>query len=425
MRRALVIGGSTAALLLALGASACGSSPLSVHSAARHGGASVPGTTTAAVATSPSSPGAQAGTSGSASTTLTWLAMNSRRHGYGMFERVAGDRCEAESGVTTDAGARFREAAAITHWNCNGNPPVTKIATDTAGDAFAYGPKLFIKPSGSRRWLASPQQGVVLAVSAQSNWIWLLLARCHGASTTPDGCTLHLIESTNGGRHWRATPTEPSAVTRGSSAGPAAGAGQTWLLHFGVYTGYVLASPAVNDSGKADSASLWYTGNGGRHWEKRTLPCGMDALSDAVTKAGTTLAAVCAEEPTAGFQAKTTATSADGGATWNLHVGCLMRPGCSNPLYAGYLGGLAAVSQYRFYLVGDRSSLLVTTDSGVRWHPVRPAIGDTSAGSGQVIFFGRAHGLVTGQGAATDESIDIFRTSNGGKTWTKVVPRLS
>jgi hypothetical protein len=417
-------GGGTAALLLALGASACGSHPASAHPAARPGSDAAARPTTGAVATSVSSPAAQAGTSGSASTTLSWLAMSNSTHGYGMFERAAGRRCEAESGVTADGGARFRHAAPITSWNCNDNPPVTKIAADAAGDAFAYGPKLFIAPSGSGRWRASPERGTVLAVSASGNLVWLLLARCHGAKITPDGCALHLVESANGGRHWRPMPTQPPAVTQGSSAGPAAAGGQTWLLHLGVYNGFVLASPVVNNTGNADSAALWYTGNGGLHWEKEVLPCGIDALSDAVSKVGTELAAVCAAEPTAGSQIKTTATSGDGGHSWTLHIGCLARPGCNDPLYHGYLGEIAAVSQYRIYLVGDRSSLLVTVDGGVRWHPVS-LIGDTSGGTIQVMFFGRAHGLATGQGGATAEKVDIFRTSDGARSWSRFVPRLS
>jgi hypothetical protein len=421
MRRFLLLGSTAAAVLLALGAAACSSQAAPTGSAASHRPAASARRTTALTATVPSA--SRADGSAAASTTLASLAMSSLKHGYGMFVRMAGNRCEAESGVTTDGGARFRDAAAITTWNCADNPTVTKIAADRAGAAFAYGPKLFISPGPGQPWRASPQRGTVLAVSAAGNWVWMLLARCHGAKTTPDGCALHLVESTNSGRTWRATPTEPPAATRGSKYGLVSGGGQTWLLHLGTYTGYVLASPESNNRGKADSASLWYTGNGGRHWEKRSLPCGIDALSDAVSKVGTTLAAVCADEPSAGFQAKTTAISPDGGATWTRHIGCLFRPGCKNPLYDGYLGGIDAVSQDRIYLVGDRSPLLVTTDSGVRWH-AEPLIGDTSGGTGNVVFFGRDHGLLTGQGGATDEQVDIFQTSNGGKTWTKIVPHL-
>jgi len=429
MRRLLFVSSTAAAVLLALGAAACSSQAAPVGATTSHGSAAhAPGSaarrTTALTAAPPSAPQADS----SAFTSLSALAMSSSKRGYGMFVRTAGSRCAAESGMTTDGGARFRDAAVITTWNCNNNPPVTKIATDRAGAGFAYGPKLFISPGRGQPWRASPQQGTVLAVSAASNWVWLLLARCHGAQSTPDGCALRLEESTNGGLSWRATPGQPPAVTRGSSAGPAlpgATAGQTWLLHLGTQTGYVLTSPAVNSSGKADTAALWYTGNGGRHWSKRTLSCGIDALSDAVAKAGTSLAAVCADEPSAGMQIKTTAVSADGGRHWTLHVGCLFSPGCRNALYGGYLGEIAAVSATRIYLVGDRSSLLITTDGGVRWHAVQPIIGDTSGGTGNVIFFGRANGLLTGQGGATGEAIDIFRTSDAGKTWTKIVPRLT
>jgi hypothetical protein len=350
--------------------------------------------------------------------------MSSREHGYGMFVRTAGNQCEAESGATADGGASFRHAAVITSWNCNNNAPVTQIATDSTGAAFAYGPKLFISPGPAGPWRTSPQQGTVLAVSAVRSSVWLLLARCHGTQTTLDGCALHLEESSDGGRSWRAPPTEPPAVTRGSKYGLVATGGQTWLLHLGIYTGYVLASPASNNRGTADTAALWYTGNGGRSWEKRTLRCGIDALSDAVSKVGTTLAAVCADEPSAGMQVKTAAVSADGGVHWTRHLGCLFSPGCRNPLYDGYLGQIAAVSATKIYLVGARSSLLITKDGGLRWHAV-PLVGDTSGGTGQVIFFGRAHGLVTGQGAATAGGLAIFQTSNGGRTWTKIVPHLT
>jgi hypothetical protein len=422
MRRALLLGGSSVALLLTLSAAACSSQAAPTGSTTPHRPAASARRTTALTATAPHSASQSAG---SASTTLAALAMSSLKHGYGMFVRTVGNRCEAESGVTADGGARFRHAAVITSWNCNNNAPVTQITTDSTGAAFAYGPKLFVSPGPAGPWRASPQQGTVLAVSAVRSSVWLLLARCHGTQTTLDGCALRLEESGDGGRSWRAPPTEPPAVTRGSEYGLVAASGQTWLLHLGIYTGYVLASPASNNRGTNDSASLWYTGNGGRSWEKRTLRCGIDALSDAVSKVGTTLAAVCADEPTAGLQVKTAAVSADGGVHWTRHVGCLFSPGCRDPLYDGYLGQIAAVSATKIYLVGDRSSLLITTDGGLRWHPVQPLIGDTSGGTGQVIFFGRAHGLVTGQSGATDEGIDIFSISNGGRTWTKIVPRLT
>lgn len=346
-----------------------------------------------------------------------------------MFVRQAGTHCQALSGVTADGGIRFRSASLITSWNCiNSLPPVGSIVTDGAGDAFAYGPELFVQRSPAGMWRRSSQPGPVLAVSAVGRSVWMLLARCRGGSITPAGCRLRLLESVNGGRSWHAPPSRPPGfVTTGSRAGPTTepAAGQTWLLRDGPSAGYVLASP-VNQRGKPDSAAIWYTGDSGVTWSQRRLPCGIDAISDSVAQAPDgALVAVCAGQPGAGSQLKTTAISVNGGVSWTMHVGCLVRPGCQNPLYNGYLAQIAATSARTAYLVGGRSSLLVTTDGGRRWRAVAPAVGDGSAGSYQVIFFGRRAGVVVAAGASTGENQGLFRTTDGGRTWSEVIPELS
>lgn len=96
---------------------------------------------------------------------------------------------------------------------------------------------------------------------------------------------------------------------------------------------------------------------------------------------GGVLAVVCASQPGTGDQLKSSAVSTNGGLTWVVHTGCLLRAGCQDQLYAGYLGQIAAVSARTLYLAGDRTSLLATTDGGERWRSVQPLIGDGSAGS--------------------------------------------
>jgi hypothetical protein len=360
---------------------------------------------------------------------LTSLALASPQHGDGLFVSQRGTDCAALSGVTTDGGARFRSAAVITRWNCNDSAPVAWIAADSGGDAFAYGPSLLIASSAAGPWHKSPQAGTVLSVSAVGRSVWMLLARCRGAASTPDGCVLHLVESGNGGRTWQPVKSQPpGAVTRGSESGPSyePAAGQTWLLRAGRSVAYVLASPAVSDRGKSDAATLWYTANGGASWSRRRLGCGIDALSVSLARAPAgALVGVCADEPSTGSQVKTTLTSSNNGRTWTLHAGCGFSPGCRDRLYSGYLGQVAAVSARTAFLVGDRSSLLVTTDGGRHWHAVRPVVGDTSGGTFQVTFLGRSSGVVLGQGGATNEKVDVFRTSDGGRIWSRVIPRLS
>jgi len=428
-----MIGGPLAALLLAFGTAACAVQPALLTSAVSATTSAVsPSTSAVSSSTASASRSASSPAPTSAAlrgARLTSVALASSRRGEGLFVTQVGARCEALSGVTADGGARFRSASVITSWNCNGSAPVSWIAADGAGHAFAYGPSLFIASSATGPWRKSPQDGTVLSVSAVGRSVWMLLARCRGAAMTPRGCVLHLVESVNGGRSWRAVQSEPpGAATPGSASGPAyePAAGQTWLLRVGASAAYVLASPAVNNRGKPDSASLWYTANAGASWSKRRVSCGIDALSVSLASSpGGELIGVCAFQPTAGYQPKTTVISSNGGRTWTLHKGCLLSSGCRDPLYDGYLGQVAAVSNRTAFLVGDRSSLLVTTDGGRRWHAVQPLVGDTSGGTYQVTFVSPSVGLVLGQGGATSENVDLFRTSNGGQTWSKIVPRLS
>lgn len=349
----------------------------------------------------------------------------SPQRGYGLFDLQAGTRCEALAARTTDGGARFGPARAITSWNCNNAvPTVTSIAADSAGDVFAFGPKLFIYRNATGKFVSAPQSGTVLAVSAVGRSVWMLLARCHGSAR--DSCSLHLVESADGGRTWHAARTQPLGSAGGGAVTESA-VDQTWLLRTGAASGYVLASPGENSSGKPDSAALAYTRNGGRTWSRMRIPCGQDALSVVLARApGGGLAAVCASEPTAGSQGKTTTLSANGGRSWTKPVGCVFGKPCHDTvLYGGYVSAIAAVSAKTVYLIGSRGPLLVTSDGGVRWRRVSPSIGAVNGGVAQVVFFGKSDGLVFGDNPAT-AATEVWHTSDGGARWSKpVVPRLS
>lgn len=359
---------------------------------------------------------------------LTSVAMISPRRGYGLFEVAAGSRCQALSGQTSDGGAQFESASPITSWNCSGYAAVGSVATDDQGAVFAYGPQLFISWDGGSSWRREPQPGTVLAVSPVGRSVWLLLATCPQPGTANPSCRLRLLMSGNAGRSWHPSPVEPARATSGLfGIGLGATAGQTWLLRTGQSAGYVFSFPVGNPAGKPDKAPLWYTANGGHSWSPHLVPCGFDALADAVAVApGHVLAAVCAGQPGAGNQGKSVAISTDGGRSWHLTVVCsFLRPCHAGALTGGYLGQIAALSARKLFLAGDRSSLAVTTDGGRYWQNVLPLIGDGSAGTYEIVFFGPAAGLVVGAGGNTNGYVTIWHTANGGRTWHKVPPHLT
>lgn len=356
---------------------------------------------------------------GGSSTRLAAIAFTSRAAGYGIFTRQAPGRCQVLAARTADGGARFGSLAAVTTWRCGGNQPASFLAADGQGDAFFYDPGLFVTHDGGRTWASAHQPGTVLAVATAGRSAWMVRADCRRHGRT---CALRLLESADGGRVWAAPPAQPPGATIRAVGGQPAqegAAGQTWLLRTGRSSAYLLANPA------GAAAPFWFTGDGGKTWSTGQVRCGqIGAISVTLTAAPDgTLLAVCAGQPSAGFQAKSAGRSTDGGRSWTVHAPCTpAHPGCGRgvPLDSGYLGQIDAVSAGTMFLTGDRSSLLVTTDGGSRWRAVRPLLGDSGGGTFGVTFVSRRDGFVLGDDARNNELPAIWRTTDGGAHWSLV-----
>jgi photosystem II stability/assembly factor-like uncharacterized protein len=365
---------------------------------------------------------------GEASLYLSQIAFFGPETGYGVFDRVGagGATCLSLVGETTDGGSRFGHLSPVTSWQCSDMQPAGSLAFDDHGDGFYYGPELFVTHDGGRRWAADPQRATVLSVAALGYSVWMLEARCQPSGHVPSTCPLHLLESVDGGRSWAPAPEQPqSPAAAGNGTGVAMSAADRGsLVRVDRSSAYVLMSPVADPYGEPDSAPLRYTGDSGASWSERHVPCGVDALSAALSVAPDgALMAVCAGQPSVGAQLKSAARSTDGGRTWQVHSSCVKGPGCQvGSLDAGYLGAIDAVSARTAFLVGGRSPLTVTTDGGESWRAVNPLIGGSDAGTAQVIFFNSRDGVVLGTGSATGEPA-LWRTSDGGAEWSKVVPR--
>jgi photosystem II stability/assembly factor-like uncharacterized protein len=84
---------------------------------------------------------------------------------------------------------------------------------------------------------------------------------------------------------------------------------------------------------------------------------------------------------------------------------------------SGYVQSAAAVSSSRAFLATDRGSLLETTDGGRSWIGVRDFHYGESFFTG-FVFVDDRHGWVGARVPATNYEDRIYRTKDGGTTWT-------
>lgn len=347
---------------------------------------------------------------------LQQAAFTSQQRGYGLFGLLGGRVCRAGVAATTDGGARFGRPHVADRWSCGNNAPVSGIAADSSGDVFVFGPALAISHDHGRSW-ARKRVGDVLALSAVGRSVWLLAARCAGHGTAPASCPVRLLVSADGGRSWRQARLPGAAVAGfGSQV-----VGQADLVRTSKAAGYVLTGPDVNPRGRPDAARIWITRSGGTSWSRHAVPCGLNAQSAALAVAPTgKIFVACAGEPGAGSQDKTLASSPNG-STWTVRTPCTHGSTSCPPLGLGYLGQIAATSNGTVFLVGPRSSLLVTRNAGRTWRTVKPMIGDEGGGTSSVVFSGK-RGIVVGYDQADGELPAIWHTADGGTRWHVVHP---
>ncbi len=306
------------------------------------------------------------------------------------------------------------------------------LSFDNHSDGFVYGPKLFVTHDGGVTWTPQAQPGTVLSVEALGYSVWMLEADCPAGTTTGGVvCPLRLLESSDGGHSWKPSPTQPpGAVAKATALKSEPAQGQSWFIRVSTSAAYIVSTPGSSPDGSPTSAGLWYTADSGSTWTAGAVPCGFQALSVMLSAAPDgSLTAVCAWEPSAGFQPKSTAVSQDGGRTWVTHNPCPgpLIPQCANsvpsPLDSGYLGAIDSISATTTFLVGGRTQLLVTRDGGKTWQPVIPRVGGSGENTDQVIFFDSHDGVVLG----TDSNIGqaLWTTTDGGATWSEIVPTIS
>jgi photosystem II stability/assembly factor-like uncharacterized protein len=93
--------------------------------------------------------------------------------------------------------------------------------------------------------------------------------------------------------------------------------------------------------------------------------------------------------------------------------------------FSGYLGEIDAVSSSTVYLVGERSSLMVSRDGGITWTVVPPSLGGDAGGTFEVIFFSSSAGIVLGDNDLDNERPTLWSTTDSGAHWTVREPQYN
>ncbi len=356
------------------------------------------------------------------STSLVSFDFSTPSAGYGVFTResLSGDLCRDYVGRTVDGGALFKDPVPVYSWNCSKDNFSSSLASDGRGDVFLYGPQLFVSHDDARTWTRVPQPGPILDVEAQGASVWLVESDCKPGVPVAGYCSIGLERSANGGRTWSSLPTPPGAETGYRMPTP----GQSFLTRTSQSTAYLMLEPRAPFGSSSTAVPFWTTTDGGKTWSDRHVTCPMDALHVVYSVAPDgVIMVVCASEPSAGSQLKSVIESSDQGATWT--VDSMSDEHRLSDLDSGYMGSIHLVSNEKAFLVGGRSSLLETRDAGKVWAALQPLIGSTAGGTSQVEFFNSSDGLVLGNDDSRNERLTLWRTVDGGESWTTVVPRMA
>jgi photosystem II stability/assembly factor-like uncharacterized protein len=309
--------------------------------------------------------------------------------GWAIGLRCVGDACDVASWRTSDGGSSWGPAvvvaahvprASFTEQDAHGGGARSlRMVNDTEG--FAFNPDLYVTHDGARTWTRVPQPSKVAGVQVLGKSVWVFERGCPAdddcdavvrAGTVGAGFALEgvAIPPTRGapGAVRRETPTSGYLVTWDAPAGP--------------------------------RATLRHTVNGGRTWTERVNPC-QDATAETLSAgAGRPLWMFCTTG--ADEERRTTAkqawTSADGGMTWRR---------LPDPPAAGVLTDVIALSATTAYLTTQvPAQLLVTTDAGTTWQPVR---GGARSGYG----YGNLDVVDARHAWAMGDAGQLWRTTDG------------
>jgi photosystem II stability/assembly factor-like uncharacterized protein len=348
--------------------------------------AALAGTTYAAAAPVGFAPGSTSWPSASHGWVLGWVPCGSNDKCARLYQTMDGGKTWAQRTAPPIKPSEFGDPTRLVIGYLDGSTrnPSTAIITNGTVTYASY--------DGARTWKAETFgiQGQVSVGELDAS-----TKDAYALVTSGDSRTTQLYRSPLGKRAWtKATPARtldthyPSGdiATRGTEA-------------------------IVTIGSEAMAYSVWTTADGSK-WTRRDPSCFEGAVAQVAVPAVGKLFALCSWAPGRGFMRKELKFSDTGEAFWT--AGFPADTGLTSD-FAAASAEVAAVGSTG----GDEAFVQLTTDGGYTW---RTTLAEPETGPVRDLAFTDAKRGVLVAGYAELGTSKLFRTTDGGRTWTEFAP---
>ncbi len=250
-------------------------------------------------------------------------------------------------------------------------------------------------------------------LAASSGTLWAVLSSCPVGGSTSARCRLAIETSSDSGRSWQRLarlPTDPFE--------------QAQLVLVSPHTVFLLGLD--NHISPDLPGELFTTTDAGSTWTTRTLPCPSHyRLSGALEKAASsnTLWLMCNGQGSAGHLGIIIYRSTDDGLTWLGESSCEVGAptGVRPEAPCGNQEDFVAMSSTEAFDLSLNGGLMLTTDGGVKWGPVRSASTQhiTAGFLGSLDFANPEVGWAAFW-VTVGNHTGLWHTTDGGAMWSPV-----